>query len=89
MTNREQIQREIDTNLVFFETKLQDLLRHHRDRYVLLREASIAGIYDTIRDAQTAASSLFADGKFSVQKVTDRPVQLGVYSYAMHLGTAQ
>lgn len=88
MTNRELALQEIDKNLAFFESRLPDLLPHHRDRYVLLREASIVGIYDTIRDAQTAAGALYKDGRYSVQKVTDKPVQLGVYSYALHLGTA-
>ena len=86
MTTREQLAEEIDANLAFFETKLADLLQHHRNRYALLREKNIQGIYDTIRDAQTAGASLYCDGKYSIQKITDKPVELGVYSYAMHMG---
>lgn len=84
---REQRIMEIDANLAFFESKLPDLLAHHRNRFALLREAKIAGIFDTIRDAQTAGEALYSDGKYSVQKVTDKPVELGVYSYAVHMGS--
>lgn len=86
MATKDELQKEIDDNLTFFESKLPDLLPHHRNRFALLRERTIAGIFDTIRDAQTAGSSLYPDGKFSIQKITDKPVDLGVYSYAMHLG---
>jgi hypothetical protein len=86
MATNEELMKEIDANLAFFETKLPELLVHHRNRYALLHERSIAGIYDTIRDAQTAGASLYEDRKYSVQKITDKPAELGVYSYALHLG---
>jgi hypothetical protein len=86
MASNDELMKEIDANLAFFETRLGGLLPHHRDRYALLRQQEIAGIYDTVRDAQTAGASLFPDGKYSIQKITDKPVELGVYSYAMHMG---
>jgi len=32
---------------------------------------------------------LFADGLFSVQKITGEPIDLGFFSHAVHLGQAQ
>lgn len=81
--------REIDKNLEFFRSKLPELMSGHRGRYVLLKNANIVGIYDTVRDAQMTGSKFFPDGIFSVQKVTDQPVDLGYFSHAVHLGSSQ
>ena len=84
----EKLQREIDENLDFFQKKLPDLLKDQRNRYVLLRNQKIVGIYDTIRDAKTAADTIFSDQIYSIQQVTDTSLNLGFYSYADSLGPA-
>ena len=86
--DRAVLQEEIDKNLAFFETKLPELLPQHRDRYVLLRKQSIVGIFDTIRDAQTAGNAIHPDGIFSIQQVTNIPFHFGMFSYVMHMGSA-
>jgi hypothetical protein len=85
----EELQKEIDQNLEFFEKKLPDLLRDQRNRYALLRHREIVGIYDTIRDAKTTAEKLYSDKLYSIQQVTDASLNLGFYSYADSLGQAR
>lgn len=80
------IQREIDQNIEFFKKKLPDLLRDHRNRYALLHNKTISGIYDTIRDAQTAGDKLYPNKIYSIQKISDEAINLGFYSYADSLG---
>ncbi len=89
MADRDAQIREIDDNLAFFQTKVQELLQDHRNRFALLRQKQIVGMYDTLRDAKTAGDKLFPDGLFSIQEVTDKASDLGVLSHAMHLGAAQ
>lgn len=81
-------QEEIDRNLRYFNKNLPELLEKHRDKYALLRNEEIIGIYDTVLDAQMIGLQMFDDDLFSVQKVTDISIDLGFYSHAMHLGTA-
>ena len=80
------IQTEIDENLEFFKGKLPELQKDHRNRYALLHGQKIIGIYDTIRDAQTTGNTLYPDKMYSVQKVTDTPMELGFFSHAYSLG---
>jgi hypothetical protein len=56
--SKKELQTEIDQNLEFFMEKLPELLKDHRNRYVLLNNKSIVDIYDTIRDAQTTGDKL-------------------------------
>jgi hypothetical protein len=79
---------EINANLEFFKKKLPELLEKHRDKYALLKDEEIVAFYDTVVDAQTTGEKLYPDGIFSVQKVTDASINLGFYSYAVHLGAA-
>jgi len=79
-------QQEIDDNFEFFRQKLPDLLKDHRNRYVLLRDKKIVGIYDTVRDAQTTAENFYKDGLYSIQQVTDVAIDLGYFSHAVCVG---
>ena len=85
----EKLQAEIDRNLDIFLRKLPDLLKDQRNRYALMKNGEIVGLYDTIRDAQTTGEKLYEDKIFSIQQVTDSSVNLGFYSYAGGLEHAQ
>jgi hypothetical protein len=87
-TSITELEREIDLNLEFFRGKLPELIAGHRDRYALLRKQEIVGIYDTIRDAKMTGDRFFPDGLFSIQKITDKSLDLGIFSHAVHLGDA-
>ena len=49
-----------------------------------MRDAKIVDFFDTSRDAFVAGSNMYADGRFSIQEVTDQAVDLG---YLSHAGT--
>jgi hypothetical protein len=46
-----------------------------------MRDGEVVGFYDTPRGALQAASEMFADGIFSIQEVTDEPIDLGFWSH--------
>lgn len=81
-------QEEVDRNFAFFQAELPKVLGQHRGKYALIRDSKIIGYYDTAVDAQTSGHQLYQDGLFSIQKVTDEPLDLGFYSHAVHLGAA-
>lgn len=77
---REAIERNYDA----FEAMLPLLLAEHRGAFALLRDGAIAGFYDTAGEAQSAGVAQFPDPLFSVQRVEDKAVDLGFYSYARY-----
>ncbi len=80
---------EIDKNYAYFQTRLASLLEHHRNRYALLRQQEIVGVYDTVRDAKMTGDKFFSDGLFSIQQIESEPLNLGYFSHAVHMGAAQ
>ncbi len=88
MNARRTKQQEVDRNFAFFQQELPKLLEQHRGKFALIRDSEIAGFYDTAADANTAGSQLYADGLFSIQKVTEDIGDLGFFSHAVHLGAA-
>lgn len=77
---------EIEKNFTYFQSILPTLAESHRGRYVLLQDANIVGIYDTVRDAQMTGAKFYKDGLFSIQQVESQPIDLGFFSHAVHLG---
>ena len=75
---------EVDHNYDVFMRLLGGLLKDHRDQLALMRDGEIVGYFDTPRDALRAASEKFADGIFSIQEVTDEPIDLGFWSHVGH-----
>ncbi len=82
-------QEEVDRNFAFFESELPKLLPQQAGKFALIRDLQIVGFYDTIHDAYTSGTKMYSDNLFSIQQVTKQAVDLGVFSHAMHLGTAQ
>jgi len=72
---------EVDRNYDRFVRILGTLLPEHRDQLALMREGEIVGFYDSPRDALKAAAEKFSDGVFSIQEVTDEPIDLGFWSH--------
>ena len=68
-------------NFEFFQGIVGDLMEQHAGQYALLREAAVIGIFPRPMDALGAGHERFDDGLFSIQKVTDRPHDLGFMSY--------
>lgn len=73
-------ERELADNYSFFQSTVGNLLADHCGEYVLLRHREIVKIYARAIDAISDGYKTFEDGMFSVQKVMDRPYDLGFLS---------
>jgi hypothetical protein len=73
---------EVDRNYDAFMRVLASILDEHRDQLALMRDGAIVGYFDTPREALIAATERFPDGIFSIQEVTDEPIDLGFWSHA-------
>ena len=72
---------EVDRNYEAFEQMLPRILPLYRDQLALMRDRRIVGYFHTPREALRAASELFPDNIFSIQEVTDEPIDLGFWSH--------
>jgi hypothetical protein len=72
---------EVDRNYDQFMRMLGSLLAEHRDELALMREGRVVGFYQTPKEALHAATEMFPDGIFSIQEVTDEPIDLGFWSH--------
>jgi hypothetical protein len=76
---REQIER----NYRVFQEQLSSLAASQRGKFALMRDGQIIEFFDTARDAYVAGQRLFERDKlFSVQEVTETPVDLRFFSHA-------
>jgi hypothetical protein len=74
---------EVDRNYEAFVGMLATIVADHRDRLILMRNGSIVGYFDRPGDAYRAGVERFPDGIFSIQEVTDEPIDLGFWSHVM------
>lgn len=72
---------EIKQNFDFFQTVIETLLPEHQGKFALLRDRAIVELFPTPIDAMSDGHKRFEDGVFSVQRVIDRPLDLGFLSY--------
>lgn len=72
---------QVDRNYDAFVRLLGSIIGDHRDQLALMRDGAVVGYFDTPREALVAASDLFPDGIFSIQEVTDEPIDLGFWSH--------
>lgn len=72
---------EIRQNFHYFQSVVADLMPRHAGEYVLLHQRSVVDIFKRPVDALNAGMSQFENGLFSVQRVVDRPLDLGFLSY--------
>jgi len=76
---------EVDQNYDAFMRMLASLLPEHRDEYALMRDRKIVGFFKKPGEANRAGVETFTDGIFSIQEVTDEPIDLGFWSHvALH-----
>lgn len=75
---------QVDRNYEAFKQMLGSLLAEHRDQVALMRDERIVGFFDTPREALEAAYERFPDEIFSIQDVTDKPLDLGFWSHVGH-----
>jgi hypothetical protein len=72
---------EVDRNYDAFMRMLGSILDDHRDQLALMRDGTVVGYFDTPREALIAGTQRFPDGIFSLQEVTDEPIDLGFWSH--------
>ena len=77
---------EIQNNYQYFQTMVATLMSEHSDKFALLHDRRLVQVFARPIDAMNEGFRLFADGLFSVQKVTDKPVDLGFLSHASDNG---
>lgn len=80
------LEREIDSNFDAFIRQLRDILTEHAGKFALMRNRSIDGFFHSPADAEREGYWKYPDGIFSVQEVTDEPVDLGFFNYAIDQG---
>ena len=80
-------QQEVDQNYEAFKAGLPELLKNNAGRTALMRHGKVIACFDTGRDAIEAGRAMFKDGRFSIQKITKRPLDLGYFSRVGVLGT--
>jgi len=76
-------QAEVDRNYDAFVELLPGLMRTHANKWALLHDGELTAVFDTARDAHLAGVKLYPNARYSVQEVTDRPVDLGWFSHAV------
>jgi hypothetical protein len=79
--DRARQKQEVDRNYDEFMRMLGRLLPEHRDEYALMRDGKIIAFFEKPGDANRAGVEMFADGIFSIQEVTDEPIDLGFWSH--------
>ena len=77
---------EVDRNYEAFVKILPTLMAEHPNKYALMRGGEVMGLYSTLEDVYTTAGRFLKGEQFSVQKVTNIPVDLGFFSHAVHIG---
>jgi len=83
--DKAQQEREVDRNYDAFVRLLGSLLPEHRNQFALMRDAQIIGFFNKPGEANRAGVERFPDQIFSIQEVTDEPIDLGFWSHvALH-----
>ena len=79
---------EIRQNFHYFQGVVGGLMASHAGKYALLHGRGIVDLFARPLEALEAGHAQFADGLFSVQRVIDRPFDLGFMSYGSGERTA-
>ncbi len=80
--DRERQRRQVDDNYEAFQRQLARLLPDHEDEFALMRDGEVVALLPTATAALRDGYERFNDEYFSVQEVTTRPIDLGVFSHA-------
>ena len=74
---------EVKRNYEAFVRMLPTIIGTHPGQFALMRDEKIVEYFDTAGDANRAGLKLFPDERFSIQEVTDTPIDLGFFSHAV------
>jgi hypothetical protein len=84
MDTRSAKEKVIAENYEAFEAMLPLLLQTHKGEFALLNDRKVVCFFPTASGAQIEGARRYPDGSFSVQKVEDKAIDLGFYSYARY-----
>jgi hypothetical protein len=73
--------KQIDENYDAFQRMLSSIIVDHRHEYALLHDRELIAFFDSPGAAYRSGLTRFPDAVFSVQEVTDEPIDLGVFSH--------
>jgi hypothetical protein len=74
-------QREIENNFSYFQSIVGSLVSDHAGEFALIRSREIIDFFPSAIDAMSEGHHRFSDGIYSIQRVIDRPLDLGFLSY--------
>lgn len=80
--NKELKLKEIKNNYETFQKVLPQIIDCHRGTFALMKDGEIIDYYSTAIDAERAGYGAYKNGMFSVQKVDDSLINLGVFTDA-------
>ena len=84
MDTRSAKEKVIARNYEAFEAMLPLLLQTHKGEFALLNDCQVVDFFPSASAAQMEGKKRFLDGAFSVQKVENKAIDLGFYSYARY-----
>ena len=73
---------QVKLNYEAFKELLPSLLRDE-NKFALMRDGELIAVYDTLNDVIVTADKIYPDGRWSVQKITNKPINLGWRSRAV------
>jgi hypothetical protein len=77
---------EIRQNYTFFKGVVSGMMDEHAGKFALIRDCSVIAVYQTAGEAVAEGTQRFGDSPFSVQRVINRPIDLGFLSHATNNG---
>lgn len=80
--DKDALNAEIAGNYRAFQDKFPGLLAENEGKFCLMRHREIVRIFDSANEAYLAAAETYLDGIFSIQEVSDNPIDLGIFSHA-------
>lgn len=74
-------EREIESNFSYFQSIVGSLVKDHAGEFALLRDRKVIAFFPSAIAAMSEGHHRFQDGIYSIQRVIDRPLDLGFLSY--------
>jgi len=76
-------QERLKRNYEAFLKKLPDLLKTHLGKFALVYDGEMVEFFDTAGDAYKFGVSKYGTHVFSIQQITDSPIDLGFFNHAV------
>lgn len=73
--------REVERNYAAFQEMLPELMKTMPGKFVVMHDKKIVATLSTFAEANLTGRMLYGDSVYSVQEVTETPVDLGWFSH--------